>query len=323
MKQLLIFLITFLAYATGAQDRYLTNSFDEMKKETFTYATKNGENLDLDIYLPTNDTASARATVIYVHGGGFSGGQRNDKGIDKFCRQLAGYGYVVATISYRLTRKGTPEGLGCDCPAKDKLKAFNAAVEDLQDATFFLIQNREQFGINPYKIILAGSSAGAETILNAGYQPPYCYELNSGPVAYAGLISMAGAIPDTAVIYNESAVPTLFFHGTDDALVPYATAPHHYCKTSKAGYLVLNGAYTIAERLYQLGVPYWLHTTCGGGHEMAGKPMTEYFDVITDFCYHYVVQGEKEFRQTVVEGKEQSPDYETFNFCNLKTEPHE
>ena len=307
-----------LLFSAGlfAQERYSEVLFDEINKETYTYATKNGENLKLDIYLPVNDSDAERATIIYVHGGGFSSGQRDSEKIQQFCNQLAGYGYVVASISYRLTRKDKESAFGCNCPADEKLNTFIWALQDVQDASFFLIQNREQFGIDPQKIILSGSSAGAEAVLNAAYLPPMCYGLDSGPVSYAGVIGMAGAIPDTVVIYNESAIPSLLFHGTDDNLVPYASAPHHYCKQGDPGYLILNGSYTIAEKLKNLNVPYWLHTTCGGAHELAEKPMTAYFDVITEFCYKFVIKKEKESRQTLVEGSQKNSQFRQFDFCN-------
>ncbi len=305
-------LLTTIVYA---QDRYIDPSYDEVLTETYTYATKDGENLDLDIYLPEYDSATKRATIIFVHGGGFSGGTRNSEGIVEFCGQLANYGYVVASISYRLTRKGKPEGFGCDCPANEKLNTFYAAVEDIQDATFFLIEHREQFSIDPQKIILIGSSAGAETVLNTAYQPPYCYGLDSGPVAYAGVISMAGAIPDTTVIYDESAVASLLFHGTDDVLVPYGTAPHHYCAKENPGYLILHGSQTIANKLEQLKVPCWLHTTCGGGHEIANTPMTKYFDEIVDFCYNFVIHDKGETRYTVVKNDVITDTSKPNNIC--------
>ena len=126
---------------------------------------------------------------------------------------------------------------------------------------------------------------------------------------------MAGAIPDTINVYNESAVPSLFFHGTDDNLVPYGTAPHHYCEEGQPGHLVLHGSHTIAHKLDELGVPYWLHTTCGGGHEIASIPLTDYFDEITEFCYEYVLIGNAESKHTTVKSKLQNPKYEQFNFC--------
>jgi len=310
---IILFIIPFTALN---QDRYLDSFFDEIAKETYTYSTKEGENLDLDIYFPEYDSAITRPTIIFVHGGGFSGGQRDHEKIKVFSTKLAGYGYVVASISYRLTRKGETTGFGCDCPVNDKLNTFYSAVEDVQDATFFLIQNREQFGIDPHKIILAGSSAGAEAILNTAYQPPFCYGLDTGPVSYAGVIGMAGAIPDTTVIYKESAVPSLLFHGTDDNLVPYGTAPHHYCTNDNPGYLILHGSNTIAAKLNKLEVPCWLHTTCGGGHELANTPMQNYFDEIVDFCYTFVVKEKGDTRHTVINGIQKEEGFEKFKFCS-------
>lgn len=312
---LIVISLCFWTFRSFAQERYFANSFDEINTETYTYATKDGENLDLDIYLPTNDSDFERATLLYVHGGGFSGGTRDNEGTVEFCKRMAGYGYVVVSMSYRLTRKDKPGAFGCNCPANEKLNTFQAAVEDVQDATFFLIENREQFGIDPQKIILAGSSAGAETVLNAAYQPPYCYGLDSGPVSFAGVISMAGAIPDTAVLFTDSAIPSLLFHGTDDNLVPYATASHHYCNQSEPGYLVLNGSYTIAKKLESLNVPYWLHTTCGGAHELASSPMKLYFDEIVDFCYDFVINKAGETRLTIVNGAQKNKEYQQFGFC--------
>ncbi|HSM47459.1 MAG TPA: carboxylesterase family protein [Draconibacterium sp.] len=309
-------LISLVSYSLTGQERYSALSFDDINTETYTYSTKDGENLKLDIYLPQYDSEIERATIIYVHGGGFSSGKRDSEDIKEFCSQLAGYGYVVASISYRLTRKDKPGAFGCDCPADEKLNTFQAAVEDIQDATFFLIENREQFGINPQKIILAGSSAGAEAVLKTAYQPPYCYGLESGPVSFAGVISMAGAIADTISIYDESAVPSMLFHGTDDNLVPYATAPHHYCAENKPGFIILHGSFTIAQKLEKLNTPYWLHTTCGGAHEMSNKPMTIYFDEIVEFCYSFVINEEKESKQTVVEGIQKNDIYRQFEFCN-------
>ena len=313
----LIFTLFSLFFMTGllAQERYLEEITDSVNVETFTYIQKDGQKLDLDIYTPLYDDETSRPVYLYVHGGGFSGGARNDEGIIRFCTKVAKCGYVAVSISYRLTRKGTETAFGCDCPAKDKLATFAAAVEDLQDATFFLIENSEKFGIDPQTIILSGSSAGAETVLSAAYEPPYCYGLDSGPVSYAGVVAMAGAIADTARIYDESAIPSMFFHGTCDNLVPYATAPHHYCAEGKDGYLILHGSKAIADKLNQLGKPYWLHTTCGGNHSLAGSPMTDYFNEIMTFCHDFVIEHSKDQIHTIVSG-EHDCNYPVLKYCN-------
>ena len=312
---ILLFSILFLTWQNIlAQERYLEQIADSVIVDTYTYSEKDNQKLDLDIYQPAFDGTVDRPVLLFAHGGGFSGGKRDTPENQKFCKRIAEHGYVAVSISYRLTRKGTATGLGCDCPADEKLKTFQSAVDDLQDATYFLIERREQFAIDPHKIILAGSSAGAETVLNTAFQPPYCYGLDSGPVSYAGVIAMAGAIFDINAIYEDSAVPAMFFHGTSDNLVPYATAPHHYCPEGSPGYLILYGSYSMAERLRELGKSYWLHTTCGGGHAIAGTPKSEYFDEIMQFCYDFVLKGKKMQIHTIIDG-EHKGDYPEYNFC--------
>ena len=319
MKHILNFLkvilpILVFSLNVTAQQRYKDEITDSVRIETFTYAFKDGQSLDMDVYFPAFDNQTNRVLIFYVHGGGFSGGSRNETGIQNYCKKLAQHGFVVSSISYRLTRMDSL-GFGCNCPAIDKLNTFNSAVEDLQDATFFMVQQRDKMGINPHEIILSGSSAGAETILNTAYQPPYCYGLDSGPVSYAGVISMAGAIPDTSRIFKESAIPSLLFHGTCDNLVPYATAPHRYCKENDTGYLILHGSYTIAEKLKKLGTPYWLYTYCNAAHEIAGKPMTNNLNEIFDFCYSYIIKKGMEQRTTIVKNDKDSCEYQSFSFC--------
>lgn len=313
LKIILPFL--FFSLNCFAQERYKDEITDSVRVETYTYAFKDNQSLDLDVYFPAFDNQIKRPLIFYVHGGGFSEGKRNDPGIQEFCKKLARRGYVVSSISYRLTRKGTETGFGCDCPAIDKRNTLNAAVQDLQDATFFMIKYRDKMGIDPQKIILSGSSAGAETVLNTAYQPPYCYGLDSGPVAYAGVISMAGAIPDTSRIFKESAVPSLLFHGTCDNLVPYSTAPHRHCKEGQPGYLIFHGSYTIAEKLKKLGTPYWLYTYCNASHEIAGKPMTANFNDIVDFCYSFILNKGTEQKSTVIKTDNKPCEYQSFNFC--------
>jgi len=301
-----------LIHITDAQERYKDVLFDYVNIETYAYSSKDNENLNLDIYLPTSDTITKRTVYLFVHGGGFSGGSRDGGIIPEFCKNISRRGYVTVSMSYRLTRKDKPSRFGCDCPAKEKLKTFQSAVEDIHDATLFLIKNQEKFGINPQMIILSGSSAGAEAVLNAAFEP---WQPDDKPFKYAGVISFAGAIPDTGVITKTTAIPTFMFHGTCDNLVPYATAPHHYCKKNSAGYIILNGSYSIANRLEQLNKPCWLHTTCGGNHSIAGTPLTKYLHEILYFCYHFVVKETNEQIRTVVSGDQNNCKYKKYSFC--------
>ena len=271
--------------------------YEVHEPDTYTYAIKGKDTLQMDVFLPKGTTDPGRPVVLFVHGGGFAGGIRGGETHNEFCRQLASRGYVAVTMSYRLTMKG--KSFHCDQPAENKVKTFQAAVNDVREATTALVDMAKNIRIDPNQIVLAGSSAGAEAVLHAAYWAPGLFNEGAQSLpdefSYAGVISFAGALVDVDMITAVNALPTQLFHGTCDNLVPYGSAAHHYCEPGDPGYLMLDGAHSIANHLHKLGKPYYLHTTCGGGHEVAGTPMTKYVEEIVDFLYNDVVQ--QNFRQ--------------------------
>lgn len=281
----------------GGDQRYQAVCFGQVQKDTYTYATKSGAALALDLYRPVGDRARNRMMVLYVHGGGFSGGRRDEPAQAAFAEQLSRMGYVVGSMSYRLTMRG--KSFGCDQPAPNKIATFQAAVEDIRDATSYLLRNATTLGIDPARIVLAGSSAGAEAVLHAAYWRDRDLLPTSPKLPldfkYAGVISMAGAIVDTTLISRRRAMPTLLFHGPCDPLIPYTAASHHHCAETDPGYLLLHGGYNIAQRLRNIGMPFHLMTACYGQHEWNGIPLTRHTDDIAEFLYRDVFLGE--FRQ--------------------------
>ncbi len=301
------------------QQSYQSPVFEEIRQVTEIYAIKDQDTLGIDIFIPEDEPSNNRAVIMYVHGGGFSGGRRDDSSHLAFCRSLAGYGYVAATMSYRLIMKG--KSFHCDQPANNKIAAFQSVTEDILSATDYLIRHRSEYGLDPNKVVLVGSSAGAEAVLHTVYggQEPSIMETYLGDpnYQYAGVISMAGAIVDSESINNQTAIPTQLFHGTCDKLVPYGYAPHHYCDSSTVGFLPLHGSYSIAEKLARLDKSYFLHTTCNGGHELAGQPKTMYFDEIVDFLYQDVILGNgRKLRQEVIKEGADCDLVEVQPFCN-------
>ncbi len=245
---------------------------------TWQYAEKAGERLCMDWYapiVPIEDTHPDVA-VLFLHGGGFSEGRRDDPRYVQFAQQLARNGIGVASVSYRLTMRG--QSFGCDQQVEKKIEAFRNAAEDVWDATRFLLDALPA----TKRIVLCGSSAGAEAVLHAAYWPNA--SLPPG-FRYAGVIGMAAAIMDLTWITTESALPTLLFHGVDDPLVPFGSASHHYCAEDQPGYLLLHGSGSIAQHLGSLGKPYSLIQGKTGGHGWADKPMYEHVDAIVRFLY--------------------------------------
>ena len=284
MKHLATIILILAANVSIAQKLYLDSIFSEINKTTYSFPTDSDEILQFDFYSRSNPKEKA-PLLVYVHGGGFSGGARDDDDIVDFAIKIAERGYSVASVSYRLTMKGI--GFGCDVDASKKIAAIDAASFDVNQAVKYILDNDTKFMIDSTKIILAGGSAGAEAVLNLAY----VYENNTLPkdFKFAGVISMAGALTTIDKIDSATAIPTQLFHGTGDPLVPYDIAPHHYCDSNNTGYLMLYGSNAIAKRLHGLGKSYYLYTSNGGSHDWADIPRVKCINEVVDFLYHDVV----------------------------------
>ncbi|TXE19679.1 alpha/beta hydrolase [Psychroserpens burtonensis] len=294
MKVVIKFIIIIISFTAFSQS-----------VSTHTYAIKNNDSLKLDVYTPYNiKDNSTLPVVIWMHGGGFSKGSRDGKDEQQLMKYLAKNKFIGVSISYRLSRKGTKTGFGCQCSKQDKLFTFAKAVEDFLDATNYIIQNGDSLHINSKKIIAGGSSSGAESVLSAVYMRDYFIEdtTNYDDIKYAGLISFAGAMVDENYITKENAVPTVLFHGTKDNLVPYSKAPHHSCKFDETGYLILNGSGVIFTMLEKLNKSYYLFRVEGGRHEVASIPFSELDNILqfinNTITYKKVIQTKRlEFKQ--------------------------
>lgn len=288
MKFFISFLFFFILTVSFSQTLYL-DKVSNVSKMIYSYQkTADNEKIKLDFYRPKK-VKGMLPLLIYVHGGGFSGGERDDKNAVRFANNMASRGYNVASISYRLTMKQL--GFGCATKAEDKINAFNRASEDISIAVKYLLNNKAKFSINTNKVVLIGTSAGAEAILNL----VYVYNDKTLPknFKFAGLISMAGALTSLENITKKTAIPTQLFHGTNDQLVPYNIAPHHYCKTNDAGYLMLYGSKAIANKLKKLTASYYLYSVDKGDHSWSSRPMFQCTKEIIDFLYYDVLHRDK------------------------------
>jgi predicted esterase len=270
--------------------------------QTITYFNDGKDKLELDLYLPDIPAVDKKLPIVlYVHGGGFSGGNRIDPLISATAAEMNAAGYAFVSMSYRLLMKG--KSFGCDQPAHQKIMVFQQSMIDVRRATAYLLAQQNEFKLDMSKVILAGSSAGAEAVLHTAYWP----EANLPAEAlvlpvdfkYAGIISMAGALIDPTMITAENALPSLFFHGTCDALVPFDIRSHRLCSPGQSGYLLLHGAGELKARHTQLNKAIYLVSYLNGGHEYASLPMVEERGRMLDFIKNDVLGKEK--RQVYVQ----------------------
>jgi len=238
---------------------------------TYSYYENDSVSLDLDLFLP-DSAPGPYSLVIFMHGGGFSNGTRTNG--HPFCQFLADSGVASATISYTLYMKG--KNFSCEGQLSEKIKAIQMAAFQARVATNWFLDRADEFDIDTGNIFLAGSSAGAEAVLQAVYWDTtvvnFFPDTLSPCFKYAGVISGAGALLDIGMINESTKIPTICFHGTCDPLVPYYMAPHHYCSQISPGYMMMFGGLAIYERLLDLNESCQLMSYCGEGHEHAGTP---------------------------------------------------
>jgi predicted esterase len=259
---------------------------EPISKQTFSYATKDSTDLALDVYSRAGD--SARPCVIFLFGGAFIGGRRDDTIYRRYFDSLANHNYTVLSITYRLGLKGVTH-LSKFNTAPLRL-AIDMAVEDVYDATAWAIAHAASLKIDTANIILSGSSSGAITVLSADF-----FKRNAKPIAnrlpptfqYAGIVAFSGAILsyDGSLKYPLSPAPTLFFHGTADKIVPY-----NRIRFFNKGFY---GSSSIANTFRKNNYPFFIYREKGLGHEVAVLPMYQNIPEILDFLDRFVKQHQK------------------------------
>lgn len=195
------------------------------------------EGLTVDVFAP-DDASVARPCVVYVHGGGWTGGAPHSQGVPLF-HHLAQRGWVVCAIRYPLA------------PAASFL---DQAIAVRRSIVWARAEGRE-FGIDPGRIALVGGSAGAHLASVAGLvdDPRLRRGFDEADASVAAIVSLYGIFdfvnrnltrPDWRVIpvavmkatpaeepelyrlaspidhVRQEMPPMLVVHGSIDSLVP-------------------------------------------------------------------------------------------------------
>lgn len=255
---------------------------------TVEFAVKDSQHLKMDIYLPEDvaKPASGYPCIMFVFGGGFMSGKRDDSKTVTELQSLCNEGYVIAAIDYRLGLKGVTK-MGITM-VKTLENAILMAVEDLYSATSFIYKNAESYSIDKQKIMAMGSSAGAITVLQADYiqkNQLSGYQLLPDSFQYAGIISFSGAIfsRNGKIKYrNDIPAPTFLIHGVEDRLVTY-----NQIEFFNIGFY---GANKIAKRFEKFQHRFFIRRYENMGHE-ACILLADNIPSINRFYQEYVIQS--------------------------------
>ena len=229
-----------------------------------TYLLANNYENKLDVYRPKN-AAGPTPTVIYIHGGGWTGGTK-EASILSILPYLD-MGWAVVNVEYRLA----------------KVSIAPAAVEDCRCALRWVIKNAKQYNFDITRLITTGNSAGGHLALTTGMLPDSagldreCYGTEDlkvaaivnwygitdvvdeleGPNLKAYAVTWLGSLPNREEVarrvsplqyVRKGLPPIITIHGDADPTVPY----QHAVRLQKA--------------LNEAGVPNQLVTIPGGHH---------------------------------------------------------
>ena len=216
-----------------------------------TYVTANNWEAKLDVYQPTNVTAPT-PTLIYIHGGGWVGGERQAAFFNTM--PYLEMGWAVVNVSYRLAR----------------VSLAPAAVEDCRCALRWVISKAKDYNLDVNKLVVTGNSAGGHLALTTGMLPasvglerqcPGNEELKvaaiinwygitdvgdllDGPNMKTYAVTWLSSLPNRYEIAKRVSPleyvrpglpPILTIHGDADPTVPYSHATRLHEALNKAG----------------------------------------------------------------------------------------
>jgi acetyl esterase/lipase len=213
------------------------------------------------MYKPKNLVKTA-PLMVFIHGGGFTGGKRSDYLV--LLLAFAQKGYMTATVSYRLV--------------KDSI--YPACAEDITDAVKWLFRNGDTYGYDPDRIALIGGSAGGHLALLAAYGwQKNNVKNDTAAHRIKAVVDLYGPADfTTEFAKNNSTVINFLGHTYKEAPELFTeVSPVHYLDKSDPPTMILHGTSDqtvpvsqsdeLKEKLDSLGIPnvyirlpFWPHT---------------------------------------------------------------
>ena len=282
----------------ASQELFVTKRFGVRKTSNLRYGagtvdlttSPRDRDLLLDLYEPTGTNVPVlKPGFVLVHGGGwrfgskddsrFSGGDRGfNSPVSEYAMEFAKRGYVCAVIDYRKIQDdpgvrgilSTPpadlSGLAEDIrntyasefPLDQVRRGIEAGFDDTVRAINWLVENAEDYGVDPTRIVVGGYSAGSVNSLWATYveeAPVRAVWSNSG--------GMGGG---THVFIQESTEPpAILFNGDADVIAPVA------------------GVLPVLDQLEATSVPYEYYEMAGEDHfYLMSRPVLPTGETIED-----------------------------------------
>ena len=237
------------------------------------YVPGGGSSRSLDLYLPEAKPDKPLPLIVWIHGGAWLGGNKDrPNGI-----ALLKEGFALASINYRLSQEAI----------------FPAQIEDCKAAIRFVRAKSAEYGIDPTRIGVFGSSAGGHLVALLGVSADkkeweVGENLNQASQVQAvcdwfgptNLLTMGvQSGPDSRLDHDAPDSPESKLIGASVQTAPEkanAASPLTYITPDDAQILILHGdkdpvvpmqqSETFHAALEKAGVKTKLHIVKGGGH---------------------------------------------------------
>lgn len=234
-----------------------------------TYGMVDGVALKLDLYYPKS-TADPVPIAVYVHGGGWTSGDKSGGAGFQEVQELVGRGYLVAAVNYRLAPR----------------HKFPAQIEDVKCAIRYLRANAVRYGADPKRIGAWGGSAGGHLVAllgvtdsGAGFDGSGGYLDESSRVQ--AVVDMFGPTDLTKLFAgaNPRLIETVFGTTDRNAESLKKASPVNHLSIDDPPFLILHGeldklvppsqSQIFYEKLKETGVPATLVIVKNAGHGFA------------------------------------------------------
>lgn len=215
---------------------------------------------------PVDNQATRRPAIVMVHGGGFKGGIGAGYSLLTSFKPYAQRGYLVVSIEYRIDTTsdcqgvqdytGDPNDPGYLALRAQCLRGITAAQQDTQAAVRWLRRHAAEHRVDPNKIAVGGSSAGAVTAANVAYNSDlagdFAYSSEDDPHADSRVQAAFGA---SGCNYDPTTIgpgdaPVSFIHSEFDALVDYRSCVVPSFSTARNAGLVAELTSYCGDRLH-------------------------------------------------------------------------
>ena len=241
---------------------YVTNQYRIVPNVT--YLTANNWEAKVDLYL-SRETAGPNSTLIYIHGGGWTGGSK-EASVLTFMPYLE-MGWNVVNVEYRLAR----------------VSLAPAAVEDCLCALRWVIGHAKEYNFDTSKLVLTGNSAGGHLSLTTGMIPASAGLDRPCPgkeeLKVAAIINWYGItdVPDILEGPNIQTYAVTWMGSMENRKeIGWRVSPLKYVRSGLPPVLTIHGdadttvphshAVRLHEALKKAGVPNRLVTIPGGKH---------------------------------------------------------